>query len=198
MIFDEKLFGELTKLNIFQLVVVNISPDIPVASVNLFSYNEGKWTSPLIDLPAVVGKNGATGNKQEGDNKTPLGLYKISLIFGTLSDSEINKMPFRRISSEDKYIDDSEHPDYNCWISGGTSARSYETMLRPDGLYALGAIIDYNTNPIIPGKGSAIFLHIWRGQRIGTEGCIAMSLTNLKLLLESLKFSRNPHILITS
>lgn len=198
MIFDENLFNQLNKSNIFQLVIVKVFPDIPLASVSLFTYEENQWTSPLIEIPAVIGKNGVTDNKLEGDNKTPLGLYKISLIFATSPESEINNMPFRQINSEDKYIDDPEHPDYNCWISGDTSARSYETMLRADGLYALGAVIDYNTNPVIPAKGSAIFLHIWRGQGSGTEGCIAMSLDNLKLLIQSLQFSKNPHILIMS
>lgn len=196
MKFDEKLLKQMDVLGIGQLLVVTTGNDLPQAKVAMYSLKTtGQWSTEIKDIPAVIGKNGATTNKIEGDNKTPLGLYKISLVFGLSPDNIVN-MPFREITANDKYIDDPEHPDYNSWIVGETSAKSYETMLRQDGLYELGAVIDYNTNPVISGKGSAIFIHIWRGSNIGTEGCIAMNLVNLKLIIEKLDQSKNPYVLI--
>lgn len=196
MKFDEKLLKQMDMLGIGQLLVVTAGNDLPQAKVALYSLKTtGQWSAEIKDIPAVIGKNGATTNKIEGDNKTPLGLYKISLVFGLSPDNIVN-MPFRQITANDKYIDDPEHPDYNSWIVGETSAKSYETMLREDGLYELGAVIDYNTNPVINGKGSAIFIHIWRGSNIGTEGCIAMDLVDLKLIIEKLDQSKNPYVLI--
>lgn len=196
MKFDEKLLKQMDALGIGQLLVVTAGNDLPQAKVALYSLKTtGQWSAEIKDVPAVIGKNGATTNKIEGDNKTPLGLYKISFVFGLSPDNIVN-MPFRQITANDKYIDDPEHPDYNSWIVGETSAKSYETMLREDGLYDLGAVIDYNTNPVINGKGSAIFIHIWRGSNIGTEGCIAMDLVDLKLIIEKLDQSKNPYVLI--
>ena len=34
--------------------------------------------------------------------------------------------------------------------------------------------MNYNTLPVIPGRGSAIFLHIAKPGFLGTEGCIAI------------------------
>lgn len=196
MKFDEKLLKQMDALGIGQLLVVTAGNDLPQAKVALYSLKTtGQWSAEIKDIPAVIGKNGATTNKIEGDNKTPLGLYKISLVFGLSPDNIVN-MPFRQITANDKYIDDPEHHDYNSWIVGETSAKSYETMLRQDGLYELGAVIDYNTNPVISGKGSAIFIHIWRGNSIGTEGCIAMDLVDLKLIIKKLDQSKNPYVLI--
>ena len=196
MNFNEKLLNQLNVLGVDQLLVVNVASRLPQAKVALYSLKTtGQWGAEIKNIPAVIGKRGATSNKVEGDNKTPLGLYKISLVFATSPYNIIN-MPFRQITDNDKYVDDSNHPDYNNWVAGETTAKSYETMLREDGLYDLGAVIDYNSNPVISGKGSAIFIHIWRENNIGTEGCIAMDVSDLELIIEKLDESKNPHILI--
>ena len=196
MNFDEKLLNQLNGLGIEQLLIVAIGNSLPQDNVALYLLKTTRfWDAEVKNIPAVIGKRGATTSKIEGDNKTPFGLYKISLIFGTSPHGIVN-MPFRQITANDKYVDDQEHPDYNNWVAGETTAKSYETMLREDGLYELGAVIDYNTNPVISGKGSAIFIHIWRGNNIGTEGCIAMDLMSLKLIFKKLDQSKNPHILI--
>lgn len=48
-------------------------------------------------------------------------------------------------------------------------------MKRDDNLYKYGVIIEYNTSPVIKGLGSAIFIHVWRGNSAATEGCVAVS-----------------------
>jgi L,D-peptidoglycan transpeptidase YkuD (ErfK/YbiS/YcfS/YnhG family) len=70
-------------------------------------------------------------------------------------------------------------------------------MLRPDGLYDLGAVIEYNTDPAIPGYGSAIFLHIWRahGQK-PTAGCVAIDRSHLEVLLRWLNAADHPMIIL--
>lgn len=146
-------------------------------------------------IAAVIGKKGVAtiGSKREGDLRTPAGLYPIQWTFGTIPLAL--KMDYRYISEEDKFIDDPAHKDYNTWVNGTTNAQSYEPMRIP--LYKMGAVVDYNMNPIVPGAGSAIFLHLWRSASQGTAGCIAMSERHLLPLLQWLDKKHHPYIYIT-
>ena len=132
-------------------------------------------------------------SKKEGDLKTPTGLYRIEWTFGT--EPLALKMDFKYITAEDKFIDDPKHKDYNTWVNGTTDALSFETMTHP--LYKMGAIINYNMQPIIPGAGSAIFLHIWRSEQEGTAGCVALSEKHLLQVLRWLDKTQHPFIFIT-
>jgi L,D-peptidoglycan transpeptidase YkuD (ErfK/YbiS/YcfS/YnhG family) len=70
-------------------------------------------------------------------------------------------------------------------------------MLRPDGLYDIGAVIEYNTSPVVPGQGSAIFLHIWRdGGRKPTAGCVALEKSRLRRLLAWLRADMKPVVFL--
>jgi L,D-peptidoglycan transpeptidase YkuD (ErfK/YbiS/YcfS/YnhG family) len=48
-------------------------------------------------------------------------------------------------------------------------------MWRADGLYDLVVVIGYNTDPPVPGVGSAIFLHVAAPDFAPTAGCIAVA-----------------------
>jgi len=63
---------------------------------------------------------------------------------------------------------------------------SAEVLWRDDELYDLFVVIGYNTDPVVPGKGSAIFLHCARPDFAGTEGCIAIARDELIPLLSLL------------
>jgi len=103
-------------------------------------------------------------------------------------------MDYKYITSDDKFVDDPKHKEYNTWITGPTSAQSYEPMRIP--LYKLGAVVNYNMDPIVPGAGSAIFLHLWRSANQGTAGCIAMSEEHLVHLLQWFDKAQHPSIYI--
>ena len=47
-------------------------------------------------------------------------------------------------------------------------------MWLDDAVYDLLVVIGYNTDPVVPGAGSAIFLHIARPDFSPTAGCIAV------------------------
>ena len=60
---------------------------------------------------------------------------------------------------------------------------------------ALGAAdIAYNTNPVVPGKGSAIFLHVSTGG--GTAGCVSLAESNLLEVLRWLDPAAHPVIVM--
>ena len=143
---------------------------------------------------AVVGKNGiaAIGKKKEGDLKTPAGLHPIGEAFGT--QPLALKMDYKYITADDKFIDDINNKRYNTWVSGSTDAKSYESMLIEP--YTYGAVINYNMNPTIAGKGSAIFIHLWRSPNSPTAGCIALEKKHLLMLLHWLDKAQHPYILV--
>lgn len=183
--------------NIEQIILVTAMPESHTGYLYAFQKNEQQhWEQSLDTVPVVIGRSGMTANKSEGDGRSPLGLHKIGYAFGTGSKPRNIDFPYREIRSDDKFIDDPESPEYNTWVSGDTDARSYERMKRKDDLYDLGLVIEYNMNPVVPAKGSAIFMHIWKSSSRGTQGCIAMSKSDLRDLLEWLKVDRNPHLYI--
>ena len=133
--------------------------------------------------------------KNEGDKATPAGVYKLGFAFG-YGQRPDTRMEYRELSDDDKWIDDPEHPLYNRLVTGKTDARSFEKMRREDNLYRLGIVINYNTDPVVKYKGSAIFLHIWRDRDAGTSGCVALSEEDLKAIISWLDPDKNPLIII--
>ena len=60
-------------------------------------------------------------------------------------------------------------------------------MIRNDNVYNFFLEIDYNQNPIIKGKGSAIFIHASFDDRRSTKGCLAIDKNHLIFLINNLK-----------
>ncbi|NBR05501.1 MAG: hypothetical protein EBT92_07005 [Planctomycetes bacterium] len=162
-----------------------------------YGRNGPNWEVVGKEIPIVVGMNGITKPeiKKEGDGKTPAGLYRIGLGFGYGEKAETN-LAYKQMTKDDLWIDDDASPDYNRMVKAPTLAKSFEFMRRDDNAYKLGAVIEYNTNPIIAGKGSAIFMHLWSGPTKPTAGCIAMSEENMTFLFRWLDKNKGPMILI--
>jgi L,D-peptidoglycan transpeptidase YkuD (ErfK/YbiS/YcfS/YnhG family) len=63
----------------------------------------------------------------------------------------------------------------------------HEIMWRADHVYDLCIEIGYNDDPAIPGRGSAIFLHLTADDDRPTEGCVAVSRAAMHRLLPQLR-----------
>ena len=138
-------------------------------------------------LPCVIGKHGVSKMKREGDGRTPIGKHQI---VGMLYRPD--RLPKPRnwalpIRPRDIWSDDVKDPDYNLM---GTSPRSfrYEKLFRPDHLYDLVIITNWNWPYAVKGRGSAIFIHHWRRNGYPTEGCIALSKKNLLRVAKFIDF----------
>ena len=59
-------------------------------------------------------------------------------------------------------------------------------MWRADGLYDLVVILGHNDAPVVPGAGSAIFMHVASPGYGPTEGCVALARDDLVALLVEL------------
>jgi len=133
-----------------------------------------------LEFRCALGKAGIKKKKIEGDNITPKGIYKIVNIY-------CRKDRIKKVSSEFKLIkieknmgwcDDPESKKYNRLIRL-PSKNTHEKLYRKDSIYDLIIVLDYNTNPIVKNKGSAIFIHVARKKYKPTKGCIGLKKNNL-------------------
>jgi D-alanyl-D-alanine dipeptidase len=178
-----------------------------------------KWKAIGAPIPVVVGKNGlgwgagavpvsgvgphGAGDsatlgpvKKEGDEKSPAGIFRLSTVFGYAAQEPLGrKMPYVSLTPSVECVDDARSKFYNRVVDRAAVApdwKSSEQMLRPDGLYRWGLVVDHNADPVTPGAGSCIFVHIWLGPGQGTTGCTAMAQEQLEGVLARLDPARRP------
>ncbi len=168
----------------------------PAAVLDTWERRGGCWQKTAT-MAAVAGRGGfvAAEAKREGDGGTPCGVYALGPVFGYAA-ANATAMPYRQITADDHWVDDPASPQYNQWVRGAPQAASWEDMLRPDGLYRHGIVVGYNTRPIVPGKGSAIFVHLWRGPGEATSGCVALDEANLLRIIAWLTPAGQPVIVL--
>ena len=179
------------------VIVEPASPQGFQAKLTAWEMADGLWQMVYGPVDAVLGKNGfsPSGEKKEGDGRTPSGIFPLGTTFGYAPAVETG-LPYRQVTAEDFWIDDPQSPQYNQWITGTPAAKSFEKLKRDDDLYKYGIVIEYNTNPVIQGAGSAIFLHVWRSPESPTTGCVAVSEENMLRLLKWLDKTKNPVIIL--
>ena len=134
-----------------------------------------------------VGLNGFTKNKIEGDKKTPIGKYSFGKLFvRTDKIKNLNtKFKYIPIRKDMAWSDDSNKSNYNNLIK--TKNKHKESLYRDDNLYDLILVINYNINPVLPNKGSAIFLHVSSDDYTPTKGCVAIAVNDFIEILKTLK-----------
>ena len=142
-----------------------------------------------------IGYNGLIKNKSEGDGCTPIGTFEINKILYRPDKINNNKFKIESeiIDHNDGWCDDVDSDLYNQKIRFPFK-KSAEQLYRNDDLYDIICIINYNLNPIIRGRGSAIFLHVARDDYAPTQGCIAVRKD--ELLQIALNLERDTTILI--
>lgn len=141
---------------------------------------------PLV-FPCALGRGGIVARKREGDGGTPRGMWRISEVWFRPDRlrSPRTGLRVRRLRPTDGWCDEAGDRNYNRPVRLPYAACS-EEMWRGDGLYDVGAVIDYNRRPRARGLGSAIFLHVARAGFEPTEGCVALKRVHLLRLLARL------------
>lgn len=126
--------------------------------------------------------------KREGDGATPLGEFPVRRVFYRSDRWPRPHMdvPVRPIGPRDGWCDASTSPSYNRLIHLPFS-ESHEVMLRQDHLYDVVLELGYNDDPPLPGRGSAIFLHLARDDFGPTEGCVAVRPITMRVILAALR-----------
>ena len=132
----------------------------------------------------AIGKAGIKKKLREGDNITPKGTYKLINIFyrpdriGELK-TVIKK---NKITKKIGWCDDINSKYYNIKIELPCKLK-HERLHRKDNIYDIIGVLNYNINPVIKNKGSAIFLHVAKKNYQRTQGCIAIKKVHLKKIL---------------
>ena len=136
----------------------------------------------------ALGKAGVNKKIKEGDNITPKGVFKITKIYYRADKIKIIKTNIKKIKITKNmgWCDDPTSQFYNQQIKLPSKFR-HEKLYRNDNLYDLIAVINYNTNPIIKNKGSAIFMHVSNNYYKKTKGCIALKKKHLIKILQEIK-----------
>ena len=131
-----------------------------------------------------VGRGGVRGDKREGDGATPAGSWSMRRLLYRADRLERpqTRLPSSAIRPQDGWCDALRDPRYNQPVDLPYAA-SAEALCRDDGVYDLIVPLGYNDAPVVPGAGSAIFLHIARADFAPTEGCVALALCDLLRVL---------------
>ncbi|MFV2035610.1 MAG: L,D-transpeptidase [Halocynthiibacter sp.] len=129
-------------------------------------------------LPCAIGCGGVVADKREGDGATPAGIHRIEALLyrpDRMAPPARWALPIRPF---DLWSDDCADANYNQMVRA-PYRHSHETLRRADPLYDMVLITNWNWPHAVSGRGSAIFLHIWRRPRFATEGCIAFARSDL-------------------
>lgn len=133
----------------------------------------------------ALGRGGLVREKREGDGGTPIGRFPLRRLFYR-PDREFapaTGLPVLPLAEDLGWCDDpAESGHYNRLVRLPFGP-SHERMWRDDALYDLVVEIGYNDAPPVPGRGSAIFLHLARPGWQPTEGCVAMERDDLLAVL---------------
>lgn len=168
-----------------------------VATLQTFEKDAGTWHAVFPPMAAHIGLAGFSANKHEGDDKTPTGSYGFGTMFGQRPNPGV-KFPYRVADANSVWVDDRAFasPYYNTWQESPALHNNGELLDSPGfaTAYAYAVDIAYNTNPVVPGKGSAIFLHVSTGG--GTAGCVSIGQSNLLQVLRWLDPARSPLIVM--
>jgi L,D-peptidoglycan transpeptidase YkuD (ErfK/YbiS/YcfS/YnhG family) len=136
----------------------------------------------------ALGKNGIRQKENEGDFVTPKGKYKLIKIYYRADRIKKVNSPLKKIKIKKNmgWCDDVNSKYYNKQIKINKKI-SHEKLHRKDNLYDIVVVLNYNINPIIKEKGSAIFLHVAKKNYNKTQGCIALKKNDLLNLISKIK-----------
>jgi L,D-peptidoglycan transpeptidase YkuD (ErfK/YbiS/YcfS/YnhG family) len=183
-------------------IVLVVSDDFNASTANMECYEDGKKVFNTIKVN--LGKNGLGWGlgevnlvqkigeplKYEGDKKAPIGVFKLTSIFGYEKNKKLH-MPYHFASENLICVDDSESKDYNKIIFAHGDEKSFEYIKRKDDLYKYGIVVGHNQNAV-KKRGSCIFIHIQRGKNVPTVGCTSMKEEDIKKIVYWLERSKNP------
>jgi len=171
-----------------------------VASLVLWERTSGGcWRRVAGPWPARLGRSGLSDRKREGDGATPTGAYALgATVYGIAPNPGVHTA-YHRLVCGDWWNGDPSSPGYNTFrhVPCGTRppfGDGSEALWRATVAYRQFAVVEYNVHPVVPGRGSAIFLH----DDIGgpTNGCLSLPRDELLTLLRRLRPAAQPLIVI--
>ena len=140
-------------------------------------------------VKCAIGKRGIGNKKREGDLITPKGDYKIKYILYRKDRVKIySKIRKIVIKKNMGWCDDPKSKQYNKLIKLPFKYK-YEKLYKKENVYDIILVLNYNMNPVIKNKGSAIFIHVAKKNYKKTEGCIAIKKLHLLKIVKEMKIN---------
>lgn len=149
------------------------------------TYAAGRLAWPGGASPAACGRGGVSTDKREGDGASPEGNFPLVRAFyrpDRIVPPPQTGLPLAALRPDDGWVDAPRDRRYNRLVRLPYPAH-HEELWRQDGLYDLVVVIGYNLDPVVRGRGSAIFLHCASPDFAPTAGCIAVARDVLLALL---------------
>lgn len=205
----EALPAEVTQL------IVSVAPDWDATRGKLqwLERTADGWrpVSPIVPVlygraglawgRGVLGANETGRKKIEGDGRAPAGVFSLGTIYGEearLPDGA--DFPYHRVTAADAWIEDPQLPDYNRHVvidpKNPPPWFEKERMKLNDPAFRWRVEIRHNSDPPVPGAGSAIFFHVRRGADRKTAGCTTMAEESLVAMIRWLRKSAKPHYVL--
>ena len=193
-------------------LIVSIAPswDATQGRLQCFERAGGTWKPATPAWPVLYGKSGlawgrgilGTGEpgrqKQERDGRAPAGVFRIGKIY--TYDAALPagaSFPYRTVGPGDAWVDDLASPHYNqhVVVDPANPPPWFEKQKMRHGDFAYRWLVEirHNSDPPVPGAGSAIFFHIRRGVTRPSAGCTTMAEANLVTLIRWLRAEQHPH-----
>lgn len=196
-------------------IIVSISPDWNSITGKLRYFNRTArgWESASPVIPVLYGPKGLAwgrglkGQEEKGlqkverDGRAPAGLFEVGKIY-TYDKAlpEGAKYPFHTVTPWDAWIDDVKHPQYNRHVQVDPKNVppwfEKQKMRHNDFAYRWLIEIRHNSDPVVPGMGSAIFFHTRRGVNRPSAGCTVMAREDLLDMIRWLRAEKKPRYVL--
>lgn len=199
-----------SQLETAQKLIITVSDDwnSPTATVYLFDRSKDQWKRQQRTFTVSVGKNGLGWGsglqsqqqgaymKQEGDKRSPAGIFEIDTVLYGLGASapEGIRFPYRQLTSMTKCVDDTASVYYNRIVEEDAVKKDWvsdEEMAQVDPDYKYVLMVRHNATAT-KGSGSCIFFHI---NNTPTSGCTALDEEDMVSMLHWLDPSRKTLII---
>lgn len=174
-----------------------VSPDKEGYFAELVSY-DGESEQREFFARCTIGYGGTVepAAKREGDGKTPTGVFALRRGLCYVDDLT-TAFPMEQYDENYMWVEEPESADYNILVRDPLpDAKGDRLWARRNTQYRYIVVVEYNTDPVVKGAGSAIFIHAWRSEGKPTAGCVAMAEEDVRRLIERLDPKLNPHIVI--
>lgn len=149
----------------------------------------GRFVQVMAPVVAWVGVHGV-GTTHEGAGRTPAGVFTLTRAFGNEPDNG-TRLPYTHVGPDDWWDENPSSREYNEMVVSAVSPGGDSENLYDAGhAYAHAVVINYNTDPVVPGAGSGFFLHVSFGAP--TQGCVAVPEGYLNQLMRWLDPSQHP------
>ena len=183
-------------------------------TVRCFEKQGDSWKQVLGPYPGRLGKSGLVWGmgltvppkgvvgKREGDLRSPAGVFELGGAYGTVNTPQKHaKLPYRRVTPADLWVEDASSPHYNHHIilkkPASTPWELQQQMKLNDYPHSLKLFIKHNAvgdrGRPVAGAGSSIFFHIWRRDGLAaTAGCTTLKEKDLRAIIAWLNPSLHP------